>query len=149
MDTAASDSISVREASAIDAEAIARLCTQLGYPAAAAAVPARLTRLNASGEARALVAVQGVEVVGLATVHLRHTLNHEMPLAQLSLLVVDERVRSHGVGRALVAAVEAWARGQSCRRIVVTTALDRTGAHAFYERVGYAHTGRRYGKDFA
>jgi hypothetical protein len=30
----------------------------------------------------------------------------------------------------------------------VTTALQRAGAHAFYERIGYRHTGRRYGKDF-
>ena len=51
--------------------------------------------------------------------------------------------------RALVDEAEAWARAQGCRRIIVTTALHRTGAHAFYERIGYAHTGRRYGKDFA
>ena len=96
-----------------------------------------------------MVATDGGEVVGLATVHLRHALNHAAPLAQLSLLVVDERVRGRGVGRALVAAAEAWAREQGCHRMIVTTALQRSDAHAFYERIGYAHTGRRYGKDFS
>ena len=148
MDAATPHSISVREAEAGDGAAVATLCTQLGYPTTARAVLVRLARLNAGDAARALVAALEGEVIGLATVHLRHTLNHERPLAQLTLLVVDERVRGRGVGRALVAAAETWALGQGCRRIVVTTALHRTDAHAFYERVGYAHTGRRYGKDF-
>lgn len=85
---------------------------------------------------------------GLITVHLRYTMNHAAPLAQITLLVVDETRRTAGVGRVLVKAAEEWARERGCQRIVVTTALARGGAHAFYERVGYAHTGRRYGKDF-
>ena len=141
--------IRVRDADAGDADAVARLCTQLGYPAAAGAIPGRLTLLKAGGIARALVATQGGEVIGLATIHLRHALNHAAPLAQLSLLVIDERMRGRGVGRTLVAAAEAWAREQGCHRIIVTTALQRSEAHAFYERVGYTHTGRRYGKDFS
>jgi len=149
MDTTESVSIGVRDAEAGDAEALATLCTQLGYPATAASMPSRLTRLTAYGNARALVAARGADVIGLATVHLRHALNHAAPLAQLSLLVVDEGARAQGVGRSLVAAVEAWAREQGCHRIIVTTALHRCNAHAFYERVGYMHTGRRYGKDFS
>lgn len=149
MDTATTRSIQVRDAGADDAEAVARLCAQLGYPSSAAAMPGRLSRLAAGGMARALVATQGTDVIGLATVHLRQALNHAAPLAQLSLLVVDHRIRGKGVGRTLVGAVEAWAREQGCRRIIVTTALHRSEAHAFYERIGYAHTGRRYGKDFA
>jgi GNAT superfamily N-acetyltransferase len=139
--------IQVRDAEAGDADRLARLCGQLGYPSSPHAVLQRLERLVRSG-ARALVATSGGDVIGLATVHLRSMINHEAPLAQLTLLVVDEERRSQGVGRALVEEAEAWARAQGCRRIIVTTALHRTGAHAFYERIGYAHTGRRYGKDF-
>lgn len=140
--------IHVRHAEAGDADALARLCGQLGYPSSRDAVLSRLERMVRDG-ARALVAASGGDVVGLATVHLRNMINHEAPLAQLTLLVVDEARRSQGVGRALVDEAEAWARAQGCRRIIVTTALHRTGAHAFYERIGYSHTGRRYGKDFA
>jgi GNAT superfamily N-acetyltransferase len=149
MPTTDASSLTIREAAASDADALARLCTQLGYPSASAAMPSRLSRLNADGCASALVATQDGEAVGLATVHLRHALNHATPLAQLSLLVVDERARGRGIGRALVAAVEAWARERGCHRIVVTTALHRSDAHRFYERIGYVHTGRRYGKDFS
>jgi len=138
----------VRDARAEDAEAMSRLCEQLGYPAQAGAMPQRLSRLQRDPNARALVADAGEGPVGLATVHLRDTINHEAPIAQLTLLVVDEMQRSRGVGRALVEEAERWARANGCHRIVVTTMLQRTDAHAFYERIGYRHTGRRYGKDF-
>src|SRR4051794_15859726 len=143
-----SETVRVREAVDKDADAMARLCIQLGYPAESSVMPARLARLVADPNARALVATQGEDVVGLVTVHLRHTMNHEAPIAQITLLIVDETVRSRGAGRALVGAAEEWARSRGTRRITVTTALNRDGAHAFYEKVGYAHTGRRYGKDF-
>ena len=140
--------VSVREATAGDAEGLARLCTQLGYPADMAAMPARLGRLCEDSNARAFVAVQGSDLVGLVTIHLRDTLNHPTPIAQITLLVVDEARRSKGVGKALVSACEEFARQCGARRVAVTTALDRAGAHSFYERAGYRHTGRRYAKDF-
>jgi GNAT superfamily N-acetyltransferase len=138
----------VRDARATDAEAMSRLCEQLGYPAETGVMPQRLVRLQHDPNVRVLVADAGKGPVGLATVHIRHTINHEAPIAQLTLLVVDESQRSRGVGRALVEEAERWAHAQGCHRIVVTTALQRTGAHAFYEHIGYRHTGRRYGKDF-
>jgi GNAT superfamily N-acetyltransferase len=139
----------VRTAEASDSDALARLCTQLGYPAQASEMPARLSRLHNDPNARAFVAVDGDEVHGLITTHVRYTMNHAAPIAQITLLVVDEAQRGRGIGRALVTASEAWARECGCQRIVVTTALHRADAHAFYESVDYAHTGRRYGKDFA
>jgi GNAT superfamily N-acetyltransferase len=137
----------VRKPTIDDAEALARLATQLGYPAGAASMPDRLTRLDSDPNARAFVVSDGEQVVGMTTIHLRDTLNHPTPIAQITLLVVDEMVRSRGAGRALVEAAERWARTRGAKRVAVTTALDRTGAHAFYERLGYRHTGRRYAKD--
>jgi GNAT superfamily N-acetyltransferase len=141
--------VNVREAAPGDAEAMARLCVQLGYPAESREMPARLARLSDDPHARAFVATHDGVVVGLLTVHLRNTLNHEAPIGQITLLVVDEANRSRGAGRALVEAAEAWARSRGTKRITVTTALDRGVAHAFYEKVGYLHTGRRYAKNFS
>jgi GNAT superfamily N-acetyltransferase len=138
----------VRTAQRGDADALARLCTQMGYPAQPADMPARIERLENDASASALVAVDDANVVGLITTHLRHTMNHAAPLAQITLLVVDESRRGAGIGRVLVNAAEGWARERGCKRIVVTTALQRSDAHKFYERLEYAHTGRRYGKDF-
>jgi GNAT superfamily N-acetyltransferase len=111
-------------------------------------MPSRLGHLEGDPSVQALVAEDDGGVIGLITTHIRHTMNHAAPLAQITLLVVDEARRGAGVGRELVTAAEAWARGCGCKRIVVTTALHRGEAHAFYERLDYAHTGRRYGKDF-
>jgi GNAT superfamily N-acetyltransferase len=138
----------VRPATVADTPALARLATQLGYPSDPAAMPGRLGRLAADSNAAAFVAESDGTVVGMATVHLRYTINHESPIAQLTLLVVDEANRIRGVGRALVRAAENFAKGRGAKRINVTTALHRAGAHAFYERLGYTHTGRRYGRDF-
>jgi len=141
--------VSIRDAEERDAPAIASLCGQLGYPTPAEAVAPRMDRLREHGEGRVIVAVFDGSPVGLATIHIRNMINHETPIGQLTLLVVDERVRGQGVGRVLVAESEAWARARGCKRFVVTTALRRTDAHAFYEKLCYTHTGRRYGKDFA
>ena len=141
--------VTVRDAVSLDAEALALLCTQLGYPTEPALIPARLERIASDPLARSLVAVVDDEVAALATVHLRYTMNHEAPIGQLTLLVVDERHRSHGIGRTLVAAAEEWARSRGAKRFVVTTALRRADAHAFYEKLEFKHTGRRYGKDFS
>ena len=138
----------VRPADTHDADPLARLCTQLGYPAQPSDMPVRVERLQHDPNAQVLVADDDGAVVGLITTHLRHTMNHAAPLAQITLLVVDETRRGAGVGRQLVTAAESWARDCGCKRIVVTTALQRADAHAFYERMSYAHTGRRYGKDF-
>lgn len=140
---------SIRAPHSTDAPALADLCAQLGYPTTPDTVAKRLVRLDADPGVRTLVATTDGVVIGLATVHIRHTINHDAPLGQLTLLVVDERVRGQGVGRALVGAAEAWARERGCKRFVVTTALRRSDAHAFYERLDFKHTGRRYGKDFS
>jgi GNAT superfamily N-acetyltransferase len=139
----------IRNARPNDAPAIAKLCTQLGYPADESSIPARLERLTSSTDAWTFVAQMGDDVVGVETAAVRFTLNHDAPLGQITMLVIDEAHRGSGAGRALVEAAEAWVCERGCDRIIVNTALHRAGAHAFYERLGYTHGGRRYGKDFS
>lgn len=138
--------LTIRPPTAADSSGIAPLLAELGYPAPQDALPARLERLASDPRATILLAERMGEAVGLITVHLRDTINHEEPLAQITALVVAERARGEGVGRELVAAAERWARQQGATRVVVSTALDRADAHRFYERLGFVHTGRRYAR---
>jgi GNAT superfamily N-acetyltransferase len=59
-------------------------------------------------------------------------------------LVVSERARGLGVGQRLVDAAAETARRWGCNRLLVTTHVRRADAHAFYERIGFELTGRRY-----
>lgn len=136
----------IRPASDADAEAIADLLTQLGYPTPPAPVPGRLRRLRVDGQSEAFVAEHEGSVAGLATVHVQASLTRGDDVAQLTTLVVAERARGIGLGRALVGAAESFARERGCGRLVVTTANHRADAHAFYDRLGWEWTGRRYAR---
>ena len=138
--------IDVRPARDDDASSVSELLGHLGYPAPPSDVPARLARLRAKGDAETLLAVADGRVVGLATVHAREVLHHAHPVVQLTALVVPPDMRGRGVGRTLVTAVERWAAARGADRLVLTTALPRAEAPAFYERLGFEHTGRRYAR---
>ena len=140
--------LTIRDAWAGDVAAIAELLRQLGYPADEAAVRGRLERLAASGD-RVLVAAADGRVVGLATLHVSPSIEHDDPAGKLTALVVDQDHRGRGVGRALVEAMESEARARGCAVFFLTTAERRGDAHAFYERVGLEYTGRRYAKTLA
>jgi N-acetylglutamate synthase-like GNAT family acetyltransferase len=135
--------VEIRDARRDDAEAIARLLGQLGYPAAASAVARRVEQLR---DDRLVVAESDGAVVGLAQLHVAPSLEHDRPAANLAALVVDEAHRGHGVGRALVESMENEARARGCGVLYLTTAERRVDAHGFYEQIGLEYTGRRYAK---
>lgn len=138
--------LEIRVATDSDSEAIARLLDQLGYPASTAEIPTRLDRLSQADRAAVFLADRDGKVVGLATVHILSVVNRIRDVAWLTALVVDESARGTGVGRRLVESVEAFARQQGCERLSVTTHEDRADARAFYVRIGFEATGRRFGK---
>jgi len=63
------------------------------------------------------------------------------------MMVVEEGLRSQGIGAALVRAAEAWLKERGCGVIEVTSNLVRTDAHRFYERIGYERTSLRFARD--
>jgi aminoglycoside 6'-N-acetyltransferase I len=60
------------------------------------------------------------------------------PVGYLEGWYVDPDVRRQRVGRALVAAAEAWARAQGCREMASDTHLDNTVSRHAHARLGYA-----------
>ena len=123
----------VRAARAEDAEQIARLTLQLGYDVRPEVVAESLDR-RASREI--FVAARDERIVGWAAVSL-HDPFVESPGAHLDGLVVDESVRSAGIGAALLAAAEEWARQRDCNEMNLHSNVLRDRAHAFYRRHGY------------
>jgi GNAT superfamily N-acetyltransferase len=139
--------LNIRRAGADDADAIAGLVTQLGYPTQTEEVPGRLDRMTLDDRATVLLAELGDRVVGLATVHILSVVHRDSDVAWLTALVVDSEARGSGVGRKLVEAAEQVARQAGCVRLSVTTHEQRFDAQAFYLAIGLEQTGRRYGKD--
>jgi N-acetylglutamate synthase-like GNAT family acetyltransferase len=137
--------LTIRDARFDDADAIASLLEQLGYPTDAAAVPARLERLRIVGD-RLVVAELDGNVAGLAQLHVSPTLALERPAAKIDGLVVDESSRGQEIGRALVAEMEKEARARGCSLLYLTSATRRQDAHEFYRDVGLEETGRRFAK---
>jgi len=130
----------VRVAEEGDVEALASLSAQLGYPIAVGEMHERCARVRAARFGEIIVAVtkDGAQaVVGWTHVAPRLQLE-EQPHAELAGLVVDERLRGAGVGKALLAAAEDWARMQGFAFMRVRSNVVRERAHRFYEREGYA-----------
>lgn len=138
----------IRRAVPDDAGAIAPLLGQLGYPTSAELVAARFERLAGNANDPAWVAVdRGDEaILGFAAGHLFWPYELDTPLAELTALVVAERRRGTGSGRALVATFEEWAAAAGATRATVASSFHRTGAHAFYERLGYGQRSKKFEK---
>lgn len=139
----------IRRALPDDARAIAPLLGELGYPASAKDVTTRFARLAGSENDPAWVAVDPHDeevLLGFAAGHLSWTYELDAPVAELTALVVTERRRGTGSGRALVAAFEEWAVAAGCCRANVASSFRRTAAHAFYERLGYGQRSKKFEK---
>ncbi len=138
--------LKIRDARRGDAQALAALVGQLGYRASPAGVARRVERLASSEADRVVIAELDGEIVGLASVPTSLSIEHDRPAAKLSAIVVDERHRRRGIGYRLAAEMEAEARRRGCCLIFLTSAERRRDAHAFYGRIGFEETGKRFAK---
>lgn len=134
----------VREATVADAPALAPLLGELGYPADSAELTVRMERMLGRDDQKVLIAENEDGTLGLLALHVFPVLAYDRDLAMIMALVVTERARGLGVGRQLVDRAEAVGRSLGASRLMVTTHIRRADAHAFYERLGFEFTGRRY-----
>jgi aminoglycoside 6'-N-acetyltransferase I len=80
-----------------------------------------------------LVALDGEQFLGFAELSV-HEPGH---LAYLEGWWVDPAWRRRGVGRALVAAAEAWGRAQGCREFGSDTEVSNTASAAAHAALGF------------
>lgn len=67
----------------------------------------------------------------------------------LGILAVSDAAEGQGVGRALLAATEAWSRGRGHRFVTLNVFAGNDRARAVYERAGYAVDTLRYYKELS
>jgi len=140
--------VAIRSATRADTPALAPLLGELGYPVDSAELETRMTRMLARDDEIILIAERRgggpLPALGLLALHVFPVLAYSEDLAMIMALVVAEQARGLGVGRRLVSSAESLARERGASRLMVTTHLRRADAHAFYERLGFDFTGRRY-----
>jgi GNAT superfamily N-acetyltransferase len=131
--------VGARRARFTDANGIAELSGQLGYPTTVKQMNARLKEVMKDKDAACFVAESREgELIGWIHVSTTPLLEVERR-AEVNGLVVDENARSGGAGTMLLFAAEKWARGKRCKSMSVRSNVLRERAHGFYLRNGYEH----------
>lgn len=141
----------IREAQPDDWPAVASLLAELGRPDVLAGSDAERHREAFEAylqrpDTVALVAEDEGAVVGFVDLEYRARLNFTSPQAWIPDLIVTERARSSGVGRALLAAAEERARTRGCFALSLESATWRERAHAFYQREGMKHVSNSFAR---
>jgi GNAT superfamily N-acetyltransferase len=126
----------VRVANSDDVPALCDLTSQLGYVVSRSEMARRLVPFLTREDHCVFVAVEAGRVVGMVNGGLKHDLCYP-DMVELMSLVVSEGARGKGVGKALVAELEAWARGKDVTIVKLGSRETRKDAHRFYLREGY------------
>lgn len=158
-------SLAIREATIDDYEAICGLFAQIDriHHAALPDIfrsidgPARSLEFMQSrlddADRRFVVAEKDNEVVGLAEAAIRNPIDLPFlaPRARIYIedIIVDERFRGTGIGSALLAHIEDWARSLGITRIELTVWEFNTSARALYEHREFHTLNRNMSKDLA
>ncbi len=138
--------IAVREAELADAEQIAQLVTDLGYPTTPHQMRQRLETILSDEDYRTLVACADGDIVGFVGTRVGPLYENDGRYGQIMALAVASRHQRRGIGRMLMQAAESRLVERGARVLVVNSGDDRRDAHAFYENLGYSCTARRYKK---
>jgi len=118
-----------------DAEVIAELARELGYPNEIAAIRSRICPIGETG--LLLVAVDGSDKpVGFIQAH-RVSIIEVGFRVEILGLVVSSIARRKGIARALISEVELWANKIGAKVVSVRSNTKRVEAHLFYPALGY------------
>jgi ribosomal protein S18 acetylase RimI-like enzyme len=128
--------ITIRRATEADAETIAALFTDEGYPAGPSDVVERLANF-ASGHSQVLVAEHEGALLGFIAFHAMPRFEHDDLIVRILALVVDAGARERGVGRGLMAEAERIGAELGAAFIEITAGHHRPEARRLYESLGY------------
>ena len=135
--------ISLRPATPEDAERIAALFTDEGYPSGPSDIVDRLSRFD-SEYSRVIVADNGGEVLGFVAIHALPRFEHSDRVIRIMALVVDAGERGRGIGRLLMEEAERLGRDLDAAFAEVTAGHHRPDARRLYEELGYDGTVAAY-----
>ncbi len=129
----------VRPPQAGDYDRMAELAGQLGYPCTGDEVKRRVTEmLDLKHHAVYVAELPGGRIAGWIGLYVFRCVEQD-GCAGISGLIVDEQIRSRGIGKLLLETAKDWARRQGCNAISVHSNVTRGRAHRFYGNNGYQY----------
>jgi N-acetylglutamate synthase-like GNAT family acetyltransferase len=121
-----------------DAESIESLYAELVHDSAVKVLPERIGQIIRDPNTRLLVAEIDDIVCGTALLALcNDVMYRDQPFGVVENIVVSSMVRRVGVGRLLMAQIEAIALETRCSKIMILSSSSRTQAHCFFESMGF------------
>jgi GNAT superfamily N-acetyltransferase len=127
----------LRSASLIDADDVAALLTELGYPCDRDEAARRILAITDNDRQALVVARVGGMVSGLVALDFMYYLPLGTTTCRITALVVTTSARGQGLGRQLLREAERRARAGGAARLELTSGSQRTDAHAFYRACGF------------
>jgi len=138
--------ITIRTASILDAEQLAFLVRQMGYPTSVEQMKSRLQPILSNSDYCVFISQAEQFINGMIGVIKNYSFALDNPYGTITMLIVDSDSRNKGVGKALVKEAESWLESQSIKAFVINSGNDNLDAHRFYQRLGYSSKGLRFVK---
>lgn len=141
--------LSIRLATPEDLPAVLRLYLKAGLDRGDTVTPAEAEQwfrtLQHYPSYHLWVAYEGDILVGTFTLLIMDNLNHHgCPSGVVEGVGVDPTYQGQGIGRQMMAKAIALCWEAGCYKMTLSTNLNRTQAHAFYESLGFEKHGYSY-----
>lgn len=87
-----------------------------------------------------LIAIQNMEIVGFASLHIQILLHHSHKIGELQELIIKHGTQGHGVGTSLFNHIKQKSIDSGCLQLEVCCNKNRTQSYRFYEKQGMRST---------
>ena len=132
-----SDRLRIRRMAKRDAEVVATLARELGYPNEVESIRERIRAISRSDLDLLLVAVDAMDrPIGFIQAH-RVCIIEVGFRVEILGLIVSSSARRSGIGRRLIDEAERWGKHIGAEAVSVRSNTKRTEAHVFYPALGY------------
>lgn len=130
--------VDLRPATRIDADDVAALLTELGYPCGLEDARQRIASIGENDRQALVVARCDGAVCGLLALDFMYYLPLGTTTCRITALVVRNDAQGRGLGRQLLREAERRARFAGAARLEIVSGSQRVDAHAFYKACGYS-----------
>ena len=140
------EALDLRNASPADADDVAALLNELGYPCDTDDAMERIASILDNDRQALVLARNAGAVCGLIALDFMYYLPLGTTTCRITAMVVTPEAQGRGVGRQLLREAERRARTGGAARLEITSGSQRTDAHAFYKACGYSDGTLRFVK---